>query len=161
METLRLFPPVVSIPKWTDDKAQTLTLDGNSFTLPPRTMISISAPGLHYNPKIWGKDASTFRPQRWLSHDGKSLAPEPVEGSFMSFSRGARACLGKRFSEAEFVAVLAVVLREHKLELAVDVEMGETLKMAQQRARAALGKSVNHLSLHVGGEVPLHFVKRR
>lgn len=158
METLRLFPPVVSIPKWTDDKAQTLTLNGKSFTLPPRTMISISAPGLHYNPKIWGKDASAFQPQRWLSLDGKSPAPEPAEGDFMSFSGGATACLGKQFSEAEFVAVLAVVFREHRSELVVDAEMGETLKSAQNRARKALG---NNLSLHVGGEVPLHFLRRK
>lgn len=79
----------------------------------------------------------------------------------MSFSGGARACLGKRFPEAEFVAVLAVVLREYRSELAVDAEMRETLKSAQNRARKALGNSVNHLSLHVGGEVPLHFVSRK
>lgn len=161
METLRLFPPVVQIPKWTDGKAQTLTFGGSSITLPPETMISISAPGLHYNPRFWGKDAAVFRPQRWLSKDCRTLAPEPVEGSFISFSRGARGCLGKRFSEAEFVAVLSVVLTKHRLELEVDSEKGETLEMAQDRARLALGKSVSHLSLHVGGEVPLHFASRK
>lgn len=161
METLRLFPPVVQIPKWTDNKAQTVTLDGSPFTLPPRTMVSISAPGLHYNRRFWGKDAAVFRPQRWLSKDGKTLAPEPVEGSFISFSRGARGCLGKRFSEAEFVAVFSVVLTGHRLELEVDSKKDETLEMAQDRARSALDKSMSHLSLHVGGEVPLRFASRK
>lgn len=160
METLRLFPPVVQIPKWTDDKTQILTFDGHSFALPPKTMISISCPGLHYNPKLWGKDARLFHPQRWLLGDSKTIAPEPVEGSFMPFSRGARGCLGKRFSEAEFVAVFSVILREHRLELAVDAEKGETLEIVQERARSALRKSVNHLSLHVGAKVPLRFVRR-
>lgn len=79
----------------------------------------------------------------------------------MPFSRGARGCLGKRFSEAEFVAVFSVVLREHRLELVVDTEKGETLEIVRERAWSSLGKSVNHLSLHVGGKVPLRFVPRK
>lgn len=124
-------------------------------------MISLSAPGLHYNPKYWGKAAGIFRPQRWLSEDTNTVAPEPVEGSFMPFSRGARGCLGKRFSEAEFVAVFSVVLREHRLELVVDAERGETLEIARENAWSSLEKSVNHLSLHVGGKVPLRFIPRK
>lgn len=40
-----------------------------------------------------------------------------VKGTFMTFSEGARACLGRRFAQAEFVAFFAHLLRRHRLHL--------------------------------------------
>ena len=49
------------------------------------------------------------------------------KGTFLTFSEGPRACLGRTFARAEFVAFFSRLLRHHRLRLhesvsAVDVE---------------------------------------
>lgn len=94
-------------------------------------------------------DLEEFRPERWiltetdgetLDKDGipiETLAKEeglgvnessdtsdrlykPVKGSYLPFSEGYRACLGRRFAQVEVLAVLAVLFQEYSIELAVD-----------------------------------------
>lgn len=40
---------------------------------------------------------------------------EPVTGSYLPWSAGPRVCPGKKFSQVEFVAVLATLLRRSKV----------------------------------------------
>ncbi|KAI9793647.1 MAG: hypothetical protein M1816_007542 [Peltula sp. TS41687] len=94
-------------------------------------------------------DLNQFRPERWLLKDGASqqqnqqrgsnlpdeeeldylrTAPEhantnlfrPVRGTYIPFSDGPRACLGRKFAQVEITAVLATIMRQHSVELAVD-----------------------------------------
>jgi cytochrome P450 len=92
-----------------------------------------------------------FQPQRWVSESA-------IEGSFAPFGAGSRACLGRRFSETEFIAVLSTILREYRVELATTER--ETKEQARARAEEALRKSETYMTLSVGGIVPLKFVKR-
>lgn len=159
METLRLFPAVPMIPKCVKDKPQILSHKNSTFALPPRTLIALSACALHRNPQVWGADAGEFRPERWLADDGKSLRPEPVEGSFVGFSRGTRRCLGRRFAESEYAAVLSDVLRNCRIELAPE-KPGETVEEMSLNARKMLEMSKTDFTLHIGGRVSLRFVDR-
>ncbi|KAI9787499.1 MAG: hypothetical protein M1839_000028 [Geoglossum umbratile] len=148
-ETLRCFPPAVSIPKRaTRGQAQTLLFQGKEVTVPGGVNISLSAVGAHQNPKYWpGDDLREFRPERWFV-DPSSVKetsvpgdnkPEgtgdidgtkggdtifslfrPPRGAYIPFSEGHRACLGRRFAQVEILAVLAVLFREYSIELAVD-----------------------------------------
>lgn len=43
----------------------------------------------------------------------------PVKGSYLPFSEGPRACLGRRFAQVEIMAVLATIFRDYSVELAV------------------------------------------
>ncbi|KAH9273583.1 hypothetical protein BASA83_004251 [Batrachochytrium salamandrivorans] len=61
-ETLRLFPPVIGIPKYVTNQ-QTL----GKYTIPENTNINLHVSGLHYNPAYWGPDPTVFRPERWFS----------------------------------------------------------------------------------------------
>ena len=53
----------------------------------------------------------------------------------MAFSEGARACLGKKFAQVEFVAVIAAIFSKFRVELECD--HGETVAAAKKRAMAA------------------------
>jgi cytochrome P450 len=94
-EELRVLPPVVGIPKTTArGHAQGLNINGQPYTIPGDSFISLSTPGVHRNPKYWPhtslEDLNDFRPERWLldenagkhaSHDEESSEPGPdVDG---------------------------------------------------------------------------------
>jgi cytochrome P450 len=76
-ETLRLMPPIVDIPKIVRGAPQPLTFDGKTVSVPPSTMIHISAAGVQRNPRYWPHspsklsnkkhDLDDWVPERWFS----------------------------------------------------------------------------------------------
>ncbi|KAI0720718.1 cytochrome P450 [Cerioporus squamosus] len=104
-ETLRLFPPVIGIPKIAaEDTSFTFSnTSGQKTTVPvPKdTRIVLCTPALHYNrTTVLGRphvlQTLTF-PGNW---------PREV---FLPFSGGPRACIGRGFAETEAVAVLTLL----------------------------------------------------
>ncbi|TVY34117.1 Cytochrome P450 [Lachnellula subtilissima] len=85
-------------------------------------------------------DLDEFKPERWLKYQaGKGNSPTrngpefgtaniqnnsshftPIQGSYVPFSDGSRACLGQRFAQVEIMAVLARIFSQYSVELAVD-----------------------------------------
>jgi len=131
-ETLRLFPPVTMIPKVAAQDT-TLTVnnaDGGKTTFPVAsgTEIELTVTGLHYNPRYW-KDPHKFMPERFLADWPKD--------AFIPFSQGARACLGRRFSETESLAVINMVVSRYRLEVKEEAEFaGETFEERYARVTA-------------------------
>lgn len=187
METLRLYPSAVAIPKWTGNRDQTLRVGGKPCVIPAKTMVNLSLNGLHFNPKYWGRSPSVYRPQNWDARcdcewaamseakEKKTAAQEdrgdhaprttpfasirtPVEGAYAPFSEGARACLGKRFSQVEFAAVMAVIFREYRVELVRGD--GKTWEQVRQETAETLESCLSYLTLSLQKRVPLRFVKR-
>lgn len=84
-EVLRLYGPVITIPKWIPETPQTLSVDGKRVTCSVGTMIKLCASSVHRNPKYWPSrqnamsatspnsplvnDLDDFRPERWLCQD--------------------------------------------------------------------------------------------
>jgi len=132
-ETLRLFPPVTNIPKIVAEDT-TLTV-GNAgggkttFPVAAGTEISLHVPGLHNNPRYW-KEPHKFMPERFLGDWPKD--------SFIPFSLGARACLGRRFFETEGIAVLTMMVSKYKIEIKEEPEFaGETFEERYARVTAS------------------------
>ena len=83
-----------------------------------------------------------WEPARFIRVDdaqiGKGMDAEQLrifpEGVYVPCSHGERICLGKRFSQVELAAVLAVLFRKHRVE--VVPESGETVEAARKRAQA-------------------------
>jgi cytochrome P450 len=83
-ETLRLMPPVVSIPKVTGPSPITLTMDGQPLRLPARTFMHINVIGSARNPRYYPSspsqatpkkdDLDDFVPARWLERDAQAAA---------------------------------------------------------------------------------------
>ncbi|KAL9101010.1 MAG: hypothetical protein Q9187_009292 [Circinaria calcarea] len=124
-ETLRLYGSVVFIPKSTGSHAQTLTIKNKEYLLPPETWVTANSEALHTNPSIWGPDALEWRPERWLtpshndhptnSNSESEIFFEPAKGTFVPWAEGPRACLGRKFAQVEFVAVMAMLFHKHRV----------------------------------------------
>ncbi len=67
----------------------------------------------------------------------------PPRGAYIPFSEGYRACLGRRFAQAEILAVLAVIFKSHSVELCTDTYASESEVEAMQEAerREVWGKA--------------------
>ncbi|KAF8903954.1 cytochrome P450 [Gymnopilus junonius] len=129
-ETLRLFPPVVNIPKVSAE--DTVLTVGNAFgekrtvPIPKDARVSVNTPGLHYNPRYW-KNPESFQPARFLE-------PDWPRDAFLPFSAGARACLGRKFFETEGIVVLTMLVSKYKISLKDEPEFaGESVAQCKER----------------------------
>jgi cytochrome P450 len=99
----------------------------------------------------------------------------PVRGSFIAFSDGPRACLGRRIAQVEMLAAMATIFQTHSLELAVDEwasddevarmsieDKKRVYRLAQDKSRATIPKATSLLTLGFHGKytVPVRLVKR-
>ncbi|KAJ3125294.1 hypothetical protein HK100_010878 [Physocladia obscura] len=112
-ETLRMFPAVNNIPKVTTGSEWT-DIDGT--VVPPKTHVRISVIGMHYNPNIWGSTVNEFKPERFLEDGDLQFSTNKL--GFAAFSEGPRACVGKKFSQIEFVTLLALVSQKYTWRVA-------------------------------------------
>jgi cytochrome P450 len=100
---------------------------------------------------------------------------KPVKGAYLPFSEGHRSCLGRRFAQVEFMAVMASILQKWSVELAVDEMDGgkdsdenpDENKARWHRARCKARDALNSqmttvitLQLKTGVTVPVRFVRR-
>ncbi|KAK4223462.1 hypothetical protein QBC38DRAFT_459344 [Podospora fimiseda] len=85
--------------------------------MPPRTMIIPSYSSVQTDPRFWGeKDCLECKPQRWIDDVTREWIHPAKRGSFIGWSEGARDCAGKKLSQVEVVATLAVLLRDWTVE---------------------------------------------
>ena len=114
-ETLRLYAPLNGIPRCTVDY-QALRVDDKDYTIPPRTAVFVNNAALQCRQEYWGRDALVWRPDRWITDEGTSETFfHPIEGAYVPWAHGPRVCPGKKFSQVEFVAVIAYLLKDHRV----------------------------------------------
>ncbi|KAJ7609553.1 cytochrome P450 [Mycena polygramma] len=107
-ETLRLYPPVPFNSR-TSKKATVwppAKPGDKPLYVTPNTRVRYSVFLMHRRTDLWGPDALTFDPDRFLDHRLKKyLTPNPF--IFLPFNAGPRICLGQQFAynEASFFLV--------------------------------------------------------
>lgn len=130
LETLRLYPPIVAIPKWTAQQPQTLSVrtkhdgDVKTITIPPGVYTSPHMIAIPSHSKYWD-DAEAWRPSRWiipptgqLKHDiANEELFQPAQNTFFPWSDGPQSCPGKKFIQVEAVAVFALVFKKHRISV--------------------------------------------
>ncbi|KAJ9610999.1 hypothetical protein H2204_015284 [Knufia peltigerae] len=84
--------------------------------LPGGTNVSMTAPVVHHDRTIFGDDAESFRPERWLETDEVRL--KQMDRCSLAFGHGARSCSGKNISLMEMGKFIPVLLRNFELEWA-------------------------------------------
>lgn len=116
-ETIRLYPLVPFELK--ECTAPTTFPDG---TWLPKGAVVLWVPwAMGRSTLIWGDDATTFRPERWLERsledpEGKPSLMSKTAYEFPVFNAGPRTCLGKKMAELLAVHVIASLVWEYEFE---------------------------------------------
>lgn len=115
-ESLRLFPAASGLR--TLDPSLTLRDPKTGSILPtvPNMLLWVPHYGLHRDKAIWGADANTFNPSRFLPENSSSLP----EAHYRPFERGNRTCIGQDLAMLEARIVLAMVVRYYDFTPAFD-----------------------------------------
>ncbi|KAI4703786.1 hypothetical protein J4E89_009755 [Alternaria sp. Ai002NY15] len=109
-ESLRYAMPVPGrLPRVVQHGIQPLVVGGK--VVPAGAVVGISAYSMHFDESIWGEDARKFNPARWQTEDAKEL-----EKYLVTFSKGARQCLGINLAYAEIYLTLAMLVNRFRLE---------------------------------------------
>ncbi|KAK9108566.1 hypothetical protein Syun_024577 [Stephania yunnanensis] len=109
-ECLRLFPPVPFEHKAPIE--QDILPSGH--TMPPKSRILISLYAMGRMEEIWGKDCLQFKPERWISRDGRIKYEPPYK--FMTFNAGPRICLGKEVAFTQMKMAVATLIYNYCFE---------------------------------------------
>ncbi|KAK6831801.1 hypothetical protein RU639_002886 [Aspergillus parasiticus] len=120
-EALRVHP-AVGRPLLRVVPPEGLTIAGQYF--PGGAIVGVNAWVAHYNEDIFGRDAATFRPERWLESDKEKLSV--MEQSLLTFGAGVRTCIGKNLSMLEMSKVIPELYRQFEFELSESKEAWST-----------------------------------
>jgi cytochrome P450 len=145
LETLRLYGPLVFIPRYTARSFQRLHIRGKEYIIPPNTNVILNSAGLQSLPSYWGADSLVWRPGRWLDEKEEIIQPPP--GMYNPWTAGPRVCPGKKFSQVEFVAVIARLFQ--KSRVTPKLEVGEKQEDAFKRTKDVVADSVLDVTLHM------------
>ncbi|KAF2877804.1 cytochrome P450 [Massariosphaeria phaeospora] len=147
LETLRLYPPVMSLPKRTNEHPQQIPLGDKIITIPPHTEISNNTLAVHTYARYWS-DPLAWKPSRWVvsSAAGESVYT-PERDTYFPWSDGPQNCPGMKFSQVEFVAVLAMLLRDHRLK--VEANDGESPEEVLERTWRVANDCNAHIILQM------------
>ncbi|GER45238.1 cytochrome P450 family protein [Striga asiatica] len=129
-ETLRLYP---SVPEDSKHVVADDVLPDGTF-VPAGSAITYSIYSAGRMRSAWGEDCMEFRPERWLSPDGKRFVGHDSY-RFVAFNAGPRVCLGRDLAYLQMKSVAAAVLLRHRLAVAeghrVEQKMSLTLFMKE------------------------------
>ena len=107
-EALRLNP---AVPFELKETREAITLPDGTF-LPNGAVVIWIPYGLARSTAIWGADASSFNPERWLETQPDGSQQVILRSAFENpvFNAGPRMCIGKRMAEVLAVKVLTELL---------------------------------------------------
>ena len=71
---------------------------------------------------IWGEDAGTYRPSRWIDPNGQ--VNKESQYKFHAFNGGQRLCLGQSLATYESIAAMSAVIRDFDLTFAPEFAAG-------------------------------------
>ncbi|KAJ6943499.1 hypothetical protein NC652_009069 [Populus alba x Populus x berolinensis] len=127
-ETLRLYP---SVPQDSKHVVADDVLPSGAF-VPAGSSITYSIYAIGRMEFIWGDDCLEFKPERWLSLDGKKIEV-PDSYRFVAFNAGPRICLGKDLAYLQMKSIAAALLLRHRISVVpghrVEQKMSLTLFM--------------------------------
>ncbi|XP_020155332.1 noroxomaritidine synthase 2 [Aegilops tauschii subsp. strangulata] len=128
LETLRLYPPIPI------ERRSVVSTDvmpsGHPVCAQDIILVSIYSVGRMES--VWGSDCLEYRPERWLSDDGRQLRYVP-SNKFPAFNSGARLCLGKDIAIMQMKIIIAAIVCNFDVKMvdgqAIDTKLSCLLQM--------------------------------
>ncbi|MCJ1430255.1 hypothetical protein MMC29_008172 [Sticta canariensis] len=131
-ETLRLHAPFpTAFPRTITAGAETAIPDLPS-PLPIGTRVSSNTYILGHSKEIWGDDADSWKPQRWLVAED---ARKELDNRFVVFSKGPRGCIGREIAMIVIAKAVLGVLERWDLGAAKDLTGNSFLEMQYEECR--------------------------
>ena len=121
-ETLRLHH---AVPMMYRRSIEEVLVGGKMF--PKGTKFMIPTRAFNLSPALWKSDPNRFDPERWL--EDPALGGAKNKNAFLTFSAGARICIGQRFARAEFKHLLAGLVGSYRFTWAGTGEDGQAQEL--------------------------------
>lgn len=83
--------------------------------IPGGTVVGCQIDAVHQDEGVFGKNAHTFRPERWIKADEGQL--RRMNRSFLAFSAGKRTCTGVHIAWLEMKKTLSMLLMHFNISL--------------------------------------------
>lgn len=129
-ESLRLVPPIHSSLRVAtrDDyipfSEPAVLRDGtkqSGLWIKKGQVVHVPFESFNLNQTVWGEDALSFNPDRWLNITKKMKQQPGLYPNNMSFSSGPRACIAMPFALMEIKVILYILLTSFTFEKTVDI----------------------------------------
>ncbi|KAK8066112.1 hypothetical protein PG997_012859 [Apiospora hydei] len=118
-ESMRIHAPVTNAsPKRVPDGGDTVVIDGRSIFIPGGTNISYAVWTHRLNRRIFGEDAASFRPERWLLEKDEERLADMNRVHELGFGHGRYQCLGKFIASMEIGKTIFEMMRNFDWSLA-------------------------------------------
>lgn len=112
-ETLRLYPPAWALGREPVERNTTI----GGFEIARGTQILLPQWVVHRRKDLFGDDAGSFRPSRWLEGLNAALAASrTLDGRYFPFGSGERSCIGEHLAVFEANYLLQLVLESFDIE---------------------------------------------
>ncbi|KAK0239393.1 cytochrome P450 [Armillaria nabsnona] len=82
----------------------------HELSIPKGVQIMSSVAACNRNKEMFGEDADTFNPDRWLRESQKQKVALGVYAGLFTFSGGPRSCIGWRFAVMELQAMIVAIM---------------------------------------------------
>ncbi|KAI0029775.1 cytochrome P450 [Vararia minispora EC-137] len=153
-EVLRLWTPVPFNSRQTIEPVIWPAKDGQvPYYIPANTRLLYSVLVMHRRTDLWGPDALTFDPERFLDDRVRYLTANNF--IFLPFNAGPRICLGQQFAYNEASVFLVRLLQQYSgVQLAPDVQPPESRSRWPGREKVWMKA---HLTMYAAGGLWVHF----
>ncbi|KAH8809409.1 cytochrome P450 monooxygenase [Xylogone sp. PMI_703] len=111
-EVLRRYAPV---PTTIREALNETTVAG--YRIPKGTLFIISPGMTNLDQDLWGPDADTFNPERWLQDGCANTGGVRNNYGFLTFLHGPRSCIGATFARSELTCLVAALVGRFEMEL--------------------------------------------
>ncbi|KAL6187844.1 hypothetical protein ACLB2K_039239 [Fragaria x ananassa] len=109
-ETLRLYPPVVSIIRRVKKDVRL-----GKIIVPANVELQVPNLAFHHDPLLWGDDVHLFKPERFSEGVAKATNNNMV--AYLPFGMGPRNCIGFNFATTEAKIALSMILQRYSFTL--------------------------------------------
>ncbi|KAM0301547.1 hypothetical protein ACHAPM_005777 [Fusarium culmorum] len=123
-EAMRMHPGVcMLLERYVPETGLSLP-DGS--VVPAGTAVGINPYVSNRNKSIWGEDADTYRPERWLRNEDETETAfkerlRVYNAADFTFGGGSRVCIGRNVAQLELYKIVATLIRKYEISL-VDPE---------------------------------------